>query len=64
LDWLVENYEKFGTKLEIVTDKTQEGAQFCNGFGGIGGILRYSLEGGHIDDNLDDNNDYYNYDDY
>ncbi len=26
-----------GAVLEIVTDRTQEGAQFCAGFGGIGG---------------------------
>ena len=26
-----------GAHLEIVTDKSQEGAQFCKGFGGIGG---------------------------
>ena len=37
LDWLVENYKKFGAKYEIITDKSQEGSQFCRGFGGIGG---------------------------
>lgn len=26
-----------GTTLEIVTDRSQEGSQFCKGFGGIGG---------------------------
>ena len=26
-----------GATLEIITDKSQEGAQFCKGFGGIGG---------------------------
>ena len=30
--------------LEIVTDRSQEGSQFCKGFGGIGGILRYRVD--------------------
>lgn len=28
-----------GTNLNFVTNKSQEGAQFCKGFGGIGGIF-------------------------
>jgi peptide chain release factor subunit 1 len=37
LDWLVENYKNYGVKLQLISDKTQEGSQFCKGFGGIGG---------------------------
>ncbi|KAF6774161.1 hypothetical protein AHF37_06517 [Paragonimus kellicotti] len=64
LDWLALNYRSFGTILEIVTDRSQEGAQFVRGFGGIGGILRYqvdftNLAGGDID--VDDD---FNLDDY
>merc|ERR1712168_1317390 len=33
-----------GAALEIITDKSQEGSQFCRGFGGIGGILRYRVD--------------------
>jgi peptide chain release factor subunit 1 len=33
-----------GAQLEIVTDKSQEGSQFCSGFGGIGGMLRYRVD--------------------
>lgn len=44
LEWLANNYTNFGTTLEFVTDKSQEGSQFCKGFGGIGGILRYSVD--------------------
>ncbi|MES1922700.1 translation termination factor eRF1 [Bonamia ostreae] len=33
----------YGTKLNFVTDCSQEGGQFVRGFGGIGGILRYQL---------------------
>jgi peptide subunit release factor 1 (eRF1) len=39
LEWLADNYKKFGAKLEIVTDRSQEGAQFVRGFGGIGGFF-------------------------
>lgn len=44
LEWLSDNYKKYGCELKIVSDCTQEGSQFVNGFGGIGGILRYSIQ--------------------
>eukprot|EP00897_Mesotaenium_endlicherianum_P001351 jgi/Mesen1/1243/ME000129S00338 len=44
LEWFAEGYKKFGCTLEFVTNKSQEGSQFCRGFGGIGGILRYQLD--------------------
>ncbi|KAL3317750.1 Electron transfer flavoprotein alpha-subunit [Cichlidogyrus casuarinus] len=44
LDWLAENFRSFGTLLEIVSDKSPEGAQFVRGFGGIGGMLRYKVD--------------------
>ncbi|CAH8606698.1 unnamed protein product [Dicrocoelium dendriticum] len=64
LDWLALNYRTFGAILEIVTDRSQEGAQFVRGFGGIGGILRYQIDfvniaGGDTDLNID-----FNLDDY
>ena len=37
LEWFANNYKTFGTVLEIITDRSQEGAQFVKGFGGIGG---------------------------
>jgi peptide chain release factor subunit 1 len=37
LEWLANNYKRFGARLEFVTNKSQEGSQFCKGFGGIGG---------------------------
>ena len=43
LEWIAENYKQVGTNLEFVTDRSQEGMQFCKGFGGIGGILRYKV---------------------
>lgn len=53
-EWLCENYSKYGIKLEFITDKSQEGFQFVNGFGGIGGFLRFKLE---IENNDYDNED-------
>merc|ERR1711920_808227 len=44
VEWIVEAYKTFGTKLEFITDRSQEGNQFCKGFGGIGGLLRYKVE--------------------
>ncbi|KAL4567713.1 hypothetical protein LXL04_023305 [Taraxacum kok-saghyz] len=44
LEWFANEYRKFGCTLEFVTNKSQEGSQFCRGFGGIGGILRYQLD--------------------
>ncbi|KMZ72630.1 Eukaryotic peptide chain release factor subunit 1-1 [Zostera marina] len=44
LEWFAEEYRRFGCTLEFVTNKSQEGSQFCRGFGGIGGILRYQLD--------------------
>lgn len=42
-DWLALNYKRYGTTLHLVSDKTSEGTQFCRGFGGFGGILRYKV---------------------
>jgi peptide chain release factor subunit 1 len=44
VEWIVENYKTFGTKLEFITDRSQEGNQFCRGFGGVGGLMRYRVE--------------------
>jgi len=50
LEWFANNYKKFGAKLEIVTNRSQEGSQFVKGFGGIGGILRYKVEFNDFDE--------------
>jgi len=44
VEWLAENYKKFGCSLQFVTDRSQEGMQFVKGFGGIGALLRYKLD--------------------
>jgi len=62
LEWFANNYKKFGATLEFITNKSQEGAQFCKGFGGIGGLLRYRVDFGSQeafeDDDGDDLEDY------
>ncbi|KAI7727648.1 LOW QUALITY PROTEIN: hypothetical protein M8C21_003439, partial [Ambrosia artemisiifolia] len=54
LEWFANEYKKFGCTLEFVTNKSQEGSQFCRGFGGIGGILRYQLDIRSFDELSDD----------
>ena len=43
-EWLCQNYTQFGIKIELITDRSQEGYQFVKGFGGIGGFLRYKAD--------------------
>ncbi|KAI8639978.1 eukaryotic peptide chain release factor subunit 1 [Parasitella parasitica] len=62
IDWFTLHYKEFGTKLEIITDCSQEGSQFVKGFGGIGGILRYRVNFEQIcdsDDFISDDDDEY-----
>jgi peptide chain release factor subunit 1 len=46
VEWFADNYTKFGTTLEFVTNRSQEGNQFCKGFGGVGGLLRWKVRSG------------------
>jgi peptide chain release factor subunit 1 len=43
-DWICVNYKKYGINIEFITDKSSDGFQFCKGFGGIGGFLRYKID--------------------
>lgn len=54
-EYFAENYKQISCKLEFVSDKSEEGSQFCRGFGGIGGILRYKCD--FYDHNYEQNND-------
>lgn len=56
VEWLAANYKKFGAKMEFVTNRSQEGSQFCKGFGGIGGLLRYKVDFQEIEDGANKNN--------
>lgn len=58
LEWLANNYKKFGCCLEFVTNRSQEGSQFCRGFGGIGGILRYQVDTAEFEEPDDDFEDH------
>jgi peptide chain release factor subunit 1 len=44
IEWLVESCGAFGAQLNIVSNTSPEGHQFCAGFGGFGAILRYPME--------------------
>ena len=61
IEWFATNYKRFGTTLEFVTDRSQEGSQFCKGFGGIGGVLRWQVDFLALEDY--DNQDAYGEDD-
>jgi peptide chain release factor subunit 1 len=44
IEWFANHYKNFGANLEIITNRSQEGAQFCKGFGGVGAILRFKVD--------------------
>ncbi|CAM8922035.1 unnamed protein product [Rhodiola kirilowii] len=58
LEWFANEYKRFGCTLELVTNKSQEGSQFCREFGGIGGILRYQLDMRSFDELSDNGEDF------
>ncbi|KAK9934194.1 hypothetical protein M0R45_021346 [Rubus argutus] len=58
LEWFANEYRRFGCSIAFVTNKSQEGSQFCRGFGGIGGILRYQLDMRSFDEFSDDDEVY------
>ena len=58
VEWFANNYKQFGTTLEFVTAKSQEGSQFCQGFGGIGGILRWQVDFMEMEYEFDEDDDF------
>jgi peptide chain release factor subunit 1 len=63
LEWFAEKYKDFGAALEFVTNKSQEGAQFVKGFGGIGGLLRYKVDFTNLASVDDGEDEFYSDDD-
>ncbi|KAH7914060.1 peptide chain release factor eRF1/aRF1 [Hygrophoropsis aurantiaca] len=63
LEWFAEKYKEFGANLEFVTNRSQEGAQFVKGFGGIGGLLRYKVDMTNLAALDDDEEEFYSDDD-
>ena len=57
IEWFAENYKQFGTTLEFVTNRSQEGSQFCKGFGGIGGLLRWKVDFAIFDEDEDESDE-------
>lgn len=46
-----------GAKLEVISDNSSEGYQFCHSFGGIGCVLRYSTKSDDYDESDGDETD-------
>jgi len=44
LDWIFEHYKEFGAQISLISNASSIGNQFINGFGGIGGILRFKAD--------------------
>ncbi|KAI0303515.1 peptide chain release factor eRF1/aRF1 [Multifurca ochricompacta] len=63
LEWFAEKYKEFGANLEFVTNRSQEGAQFVKGFGGIGGLLRYKVDFTNLGLADDDEDEFFSDDD-
>ncbi|CAE6420144.1 unnamed protein product [Rhizoctonia solani] len=63
LEWFAEKYKDFGATLEFVSNRSQEGAQFVKGFGGIGGILRYKVDFTNLANFDEDSDEFYDSDD-
>ena len=59
LEWFADKYKDFGANLEFVTDRSQEGAMFMKGFGGIGGLLRYKVDFQHLTSVDDDDDEFF-----
>ncbi|TFL07822.1 peptide chain release factor eRF1/aRF1 [Pterulicium gracile] len=59
LEWFAEKYKDFGANLEFVTNRSQEGAQFVKGFGGIGGLLRYKVDFMNLTSVDEDDDEFY-----
>ena len=65
-DWICLHYKEYGISIEFITDKSPDGFQFCKGFGGIGGFLRYRMDvddvigdaTGNYDDDFDPDEDF------
>ena len=53
IEWLAENFKQFGCEMQFITDRSQEGSQFCQGFGGIGGILRWAVDFGQLSEYIE-----------
>lgn len=44
VDYIAENFKTYGCALAFVSDRSPEGTQFVESFGGVGGILRYKVD--------------------
>lgn len=49
-EYIAENFKEYGCTLVFVSNRSPEGTQFVEGFGGIGGILRYKIDMEYTDE--------------
>ncbi len=58
IDWFIDNHKNYGSVLHIIHGNSNLGHQFINGFGGLGALLRFSINVSYedeiIEENLDD----------
>lgn len=59
----MDEYSKHGAEMELVSDNTAEGQQFCKGFEGIGAMLGWKVcdDFDGQEDNQDDGVDFSEY---
>lgn len=44
MEWLARNYQQYGCEIEFISDSSAAGYQFAQGYGGVGGFLRYKVD--------------------
>jgi len=57
IDYLVANVSQFGASVQLISPAFSQGAQFNSAFGGIGGMLRWTVSLPSNQDDLDLDND-------
>lgn len=58
VEWIVDEHKNFGATLELITDRSAQGSQFCKGFGGVGGLLRYKVKFDEMQRGSDSDSDF------
>lgn len=43
IDYILQNAKNYGAQIQLISDATPESSQFIQGFGGLGGFLRFKI---------------------
>ena len=54
VEWIANNYSKYGAALEFITDCSAEGSQYVKGFSGVGGLLRWKVDFEAMEERIDE----------